>query len=100
MPPSRLRATGQTQKHIRHYERAQRAAALLRQGVPILDTVFEAGYFDQPHMTRALKQFVGYTPAQINRDNNLGVCQNIQDSLLYSGYDADVDCFVPLQETS
>lgn len=95
-----LRATGQTQKHIRQYERAQRAAALLRQGVPILDTVFEAGYFDQPHMTRALKQFIGYTPAQIIRDSRPEGRQNIQDNLLLTGYDTNVDCFVPLQEHS
>lgn len=60
-----LRTTGLTQKHIQQYERAQRAAALLRQGVSILDTVFETGYFDQPHLTRSLKQFIGHTPAQI-----------------------------------
>ncbi len=60
-----LRATGLTKSHIQQIERAQRAAALLRQGVPILDTVYEAGYFDQPHLTRSLKQWVGHTPAQI-----------------------------------
>jgi AraC-like DNA-binding protein len=60
-----LQATGLTQSHIRQVERAQRAAALLRQGVSILDTVYETGYFDQPHLTRSLKQFVGYTPAQM-----------------------------------
>jgi AraC-like DNA-binding protein len=60
-----LQATGQTQSHIRQYERAIKAASLLRHGVPILDTVFEVGYFDQPHMTRSLKQFLGYTPAQL-----------------------------------
>jgi AraC-like DNA-binding protein len=64
-----LQATGQTQNHIRQYERAIRAASLLRHGVSILDTVFEAGYFDQPHLTRSLKQFVGHTPAQILRDS-------------------------------
>ena len=60
-----LRATGLTQSHIRQVERAQQAARLLQQGIPILDTVYELGYFDQPHLTRSLKQFVGYTPAQI-----------------------------------
>jgi AraC-like DNA-binding protein len=93
-----LQATGQTQKHIRQYERAQRAATLLRQGLPILDTVFAAGYFDQPHMTRSLKQFLGYTPAQIIRDSRPDDCQNIQDNLLPSGYDTDVECFIPLQQ--
>jgi methylphosphotriester-DNA--protein-cysteine methyltransferase len=59
-----LRATGLSRDHIRQFERAQRAAALLGQGVPILDTVHEAGYFDQPHLTRELKRFIGKTPAQ------------------------------------
>jgi AraC-like DNA-binding protein len=60
-----LRATGLTQSHIRQMQRAQHAAALLQQGTSILDTVFETGYFDQPHLTRSLKRFIGYTPAQI-----------------------------------
>ncbi len=64
-----LQATGQTQSHIRQYERAIKAASLLRHGVSIADTVFEAGYFDQPHLTRSLKQFVGYTPAQLSRES-------------------------------
>jgi hypothetical protein len=60
-----LRATGLTQSHVRQVERAQRAAALLQQGVPIFETVHEAGYFDQPHLTRSLKQWIGHTPAQL-----------------------------------
>ena len=60
-----LQATGLTQKHVQQYERAQRAVALLQQGMSIVDTVFEAGYYDQPHLTRALKRFIGYTPAQV-----------------------------------
>jgi AraC-like DNA-binding protein len=60
-----LQATGVTQGQIRQMKRAQRAVALLEQGISILDTVFEAGYFDQSHLTRSLKQFFGYTPAQI-----------------------------------
>jgi hypothetical protein len=57
-----LRATGLSRDHIRQFERAQKAAALLEQGVPILDTVYQAGYFDQPHLTRSLKHFIGHTP--------------------------------------
>jgi len=60
-----LRATGLTQAHIRQFERAQQAAALLQRGASILDTVFEAGYFDQPHLTRSLKHWIGHTPAQL-----------------------------------
>jgi len=62
-----LRATGLTPRIIHQIERAQRAAALLEQGVPIIDTVYQAGYADQPHLTRSLKRFIGHTPAQIAR---------------------------------
>jgi Helix-turn-helix domain len=62
-----LRATGLAHSHIRQIERAQRAAALLRQGRSIADTAYELGYFDQPHLTRSLRQWVGHTPAQIAR---------------------------------
>jgi hypothetical protein len=60
-----LRTTGLTQSHIRQMKRAEQATVLLQQGVSILDTIYEVGYFDQPHMTRALKQFIGHTPGQI-----------------------------------
>jgi Helix-turn-helix domain len=62
-----LQATGLTYKGIQQIERAQQAMTLLQQGVPILDAVYQLGYADQPHMTRALKYFVGQTPAQIAR---------------------------------
>src|ERR1041384_2191260 len=48
-----LRATGLTQGFIRKIERARRATILLQQGVSILDTVEQAGYSDQAHLTRA-----------------------------------------------
>jgi AraC-like DNA-binding protein len=60
-----LQAVGLTHSYARQIERAKHAQALLRQGKSILDTVFEAGYYDQPHLTRSLKHFVGQTPAQI-----------------------------------
>jgi AraC-like DNA-binding protein len=60
-----LHATGLTQKTVHQIERAQQAAALLAEGVSILDTVYQAGYFDQAHLTRSLKRFMGQTPMQI-----------------------------------
>lgn len=62
-----LRATGLSQNQIHQIERARRAASLLGRGLPILDTVCETGYFDQPHLTRALKLWVGHTPSQLLR---------------------------------
>lgn len=60
-----LQATGLTQKHIQQAHRAQQAVSLLQKGVSILDTVYQTGYFDQPHLTRSLKKWIGHTPAQL-----------------------------------
>ncbi len=60
-----LQTTGFTYRTMRQIERARRAAILLRQGTPILDTVYEMGYSDQAHMTRSLKHFIGQTPSQL-----------------------------------
>jgi hypothetical protein len=59
-----LHATGLSYKTIQQITRARRAYALLEQGASILDTVSEAGYADQPHLTRSLKRYFGQTPAQ------------------------------------
>ena len=60
-----LQATGMTHNMIKQIERARKATQLLRQGISILDTVYQVGYADQPHLTRSLKHFIGQTPAQI-----------------------------------
>jgi AraC-like DNA-binding protein len=60
-----LQATGLTERTARQIERARYATLLLRDGVSIAGTAVQAGYFDQPHLTRSLKRFIGQTPAQI-----------------------------------
>jgi hypothetical protein len=60
-----LQTTGLSQSTVRQIERARQAMALLQQGASILDAVHAAGYYDQPHLTRSLKRFLGQTPAQI-----------------------------------
>ncbi len=60
-----LHATGLTHRKIQQIARARRAYTLLEQGASILDTVFEAGYADQPHLTRSLKHFFGQTPTEV-----------------------------------
>ena len=66
-----LNATGLAPKTLEQIARANQAAALLEQGVSLLDATYQAGYADQPHMTRSLKHFIGYTPAQIAQARNL-----------------------------
>lgn len=60
-----LRATGLTQTAISQIERARYTATLLRERVSIIDAVHLAGYFDQAHLTRSLKRFIGQTPTEI-----------------------------------
>ena len=60
-----VQATGLTRSSIRKIERARYATMLLGQGVSIFDTVEQAGYSDQAHLTRALKYLIGKTPTQI-----------------------------------
>src|SRR5262245_13305118 len=62
-----LRATGITVRTGRLIERARYATLLLRDGVSIADTVYEAGYFDQAHLTRSLRTLIGQTPVQVMR---------------------------------
>ena len=64
-----LQATGMTYNTTRSIERARHATRLLKEGVSIFDTVEQTGYADQPHLTRALKHFIGQTPAQITNRN-------------------------------
>ena len=89
-----LQATGLTQTALYQIERARYATSLLKQGVSILDTVFQAGYFDQPHLTRSLKHYVGQTPAQIadqNRTERLSLLYKTSTPLL--NYDVEVRQF-------
>jgi len=60
-----LRSTGVTYTTFRQIERARYATSLLREGASILDVVGSAGYFDQAHLTRSLRHFIGETPARI-----------------------------------
>ncbi len=60
-----LRATGLTYNNIYQIERARQASLLLQAGMSILDTVYQLGYADQPHLTRSLRQLIGLTPAQL-----------------------------------
>ena len=62
-----LRAGGITREAFRSIARARYATSLLRDGVPILDVVERAGYYDQPHLSRSLRRLIGQTPAQIAR---------------------------------
>jgi AraC-like DNA-binding protein len=58
-------ATGLSRAAILQIDRARYAVSRLMEGAAILDVVAEAGYADQPHLTRSLRRFAGLTPAQL-----------------------------------
>ena len=58
-------ATGLTQGAVRQIERARRAAALLAAGVQVADVVVKFDYFDEPHLARAMRRYVGRTARQL-----------------------------------
>lgn len=60
--------TGMTLSSYQQIERARHAAALLMDGSSVLDATFDAGYFDQAHLTRSVKQLIGTTPARLARE--------------------------------
>ena len=54
-------ATGLTRGAVRQIERARRAAMILAAGAPVADVVTKLEYFDEPHLARALRRYVGRT---------------------------------------
>ena len=62
---------GFTRRAAQQIERARFAALLLMRGVPIVDATHEAGYFDQPHLTRSFKRLIGQTPTNVRQDGSL-----------------------------
>jgi hypothetical protein len=71
-------ATGLPRRAVRQIERARRAAVRLREGATPAEVTHELGYYDQPHLTRSLRRFVGQTPAEL-----ADPCRDEQLSLLY-----------------
>ncbi len=57
--------TGLGRKQIEQLRRAREAYALLQQGMRPAEVAVQAGYADQPHLTRALRLLAGQTPAEI-----------------------------------
>ena len=77
------RATGFTFGQARQIERARCATSLLQQGVSVHDVIYELDYFDQSHLTRAMKRFVGFTPAQIMDRNQSGELSFLYNTALF-----------------
>ncbi|MFI6642599.1 helix-turn-helix domain-containing protein [Streptomyces sp. NPDC050504] len=66
-------ATGLTQGAVRQIERARTAAEMLATGTPAADVVAGLDYFDEPHLARALRAYIGRTAGQLRG----GLCEAI-----------------------
>lgn len=71
-------ATGFTQGAVRQIERARGASALLAAGHPATDVVSRLGYFDEPHLARALRRFVGRTARQLRDGSGGAIALDLQ----------------------
>ena len=61
------RTTGLSPYQLHQLERIHQALRLLKHGVPATVVATELNFADQPHLTRAAKQFLGHTPKQLLR---------------------------------
>jgi AraC-like DNA-binding protein len=62
-----VRVVGVSRRTLVVIERARSAARRLRAGASIAEVVGDAGYYDQPHLTRALRRMIGHTPGELVR---------------------------------
>lgn len=58
-------ATGLTRGAVHQIDRAREATLRLRQGASIMEVAHTAGYYDQAHLIRSLRRFIGQTPTEI-----------------------------------
>jgi hypothetical protein len=61
------RSTGLSPYKLHQLQRISEALRLFRQGMPAATVASELGFADQAHLTRAAKQFLGYTPKELLR---------------------------------
>lgn len=62
-----VRAVGLPLRTLSLIDRARHAVRMLHAGRTIAEVAVEAGYYDQPHLTRSLRRFIGHTPAEVAR---------------------------------
>jgi AraC-like DNA-binding protein len=58
-------ATGLTRDAVRQIDRARRATMLLQDGVPASQVVERCGYYDQPHLARSLRRYIGRSSSDL-----------------------------------
>lgn len=62
-----IRAVGISRRKLRAIQRAREAACQLRAGLTMATVVACTGYYDQPHLARAMRHYLGHTPTELAR---------------------------------
>jgi len=65
------KAKGITPSQYITLKRIQAAKQLLRKGLPIVDAVYNTGFYDQSHMSRNFKKLTGMTPRSYQQACNI-----------------------------
>ena len=74
-------ATGLTRGAVRQIERARTAAQLLAIGDSAADVVAKLAYFDEPHLARALRCYVGRTVRQLREGASGAIALDLDQRL-------------------
>ncbi|MET7375743.1 helix-turn-helix domain-containing protein [Micromonospora arida] len=74
-------ATGLTRGAVRQIERARAAAELLAIGDPAADVVAKLDYFDEPHLARALRCYLGRTVRQLREGTGGAIALDLDQRL-------------------
>lgn len=67
-----LEAVGLTPKAYQQVMRLQRFVTAADHGTPLAAAAADAGYADQPHLTREVRRFCGLTPANLVNERRTG----------------------------
>lgn len=67
-----LNAIGLSRRTVQQITRAQDAAVRLQSGEPPAAVAQDAGYFDQPHLARSLRRFIGPSATELARSDSTG----------------------------
>lgn len=60
-----LAVTGLTRDAVRQIDRARQATLLLRDDVSTNEVIARCGYYDQPHLARSLRRYIGRSPREV-----------------------------------
>ncbi|MFD3744413.1 helix-turn-helix domain-containing protein [Nocardia sp. NPDC058633] len=74
-------ATGLTRGAVRQIERARTAALLLGAGAAASDVIDKLGYYDEPHLARALRRFVGRTARELREGSSGAIALNLDQRI-------------------